>query len=141
MSSFSYILIEKLKISSHQQITPHSFLSSSGFLGTLVSILMEKPPSTLYALHFSKSTTSEYLTNCLNPVENSTPEDEALNTVRTTLSTYFNERECHCLVKPLNDENQLKEISQVPVKKMKPLFMYSVYIPIPINISAKELMH
>jgi len=41
-----------------------------------------------------------------------------------TLDSYFKDRECHCLVKPLNDENQVKEIAQVPVKKMKPLFTY-----------------
>ena len=76
-----------------------------------------------YEFHFyvfNFSLFSEYLTSCLTPVEGA---NESENDIRTTLASYFKERDCHCLVKPLNDENQLKEIANVPVKKMKPLFM------------------
>jgi len=58
----------------------------------------------------------------LTPIQDENEEKD--NEIRAVLSTYFKDRDCHCLVKPLNDENQLKEIANVPVKKMKPLFMY-----------------
>jgi len=85
----------------------------SSFLPYFIWVLRD------FSLNLNGKTPVEYLTSCLMTEEGAATE---LNETKITLDSYFKDRECHCLVKPLNDENQVKEIAQVPIKKMKPLF-------------------
>ena len=66
---------------------------------------------------------SEYLNNCLKPINGDTPEIKNKNKIRATINDYFKHRECHCLVRPVDDEKQLQKIEQVPLKNMRPLFL------------------
>lgn len=61
------------------------------------------------------------MTESLNPAQS---DEQNLNAVRATLAAYFQNRECHGLVKPVADDNQLRDLSQIESKKMKPLFTY-----------------
>lgn len=63
------------------------------------------------------------MTNCLQPINGDSVDIKKKNQIRTTINNYFKHRECHCLVRPVNDEKQLQKIEEVPLKNMKPLFL------------------
>jgi hypothetical protein len=52
-------------------------------------------------------TPNEYLSKALAPQKGFTDEIEEKNRVRRLLTTFFVERECFTLVRPLLDENKL----------------------------------
>lgn len=65
----------------------------------------------------------EYLDNCLKPIEGNSAEIQKKNQIRNTINNYFKHRDCHCLVRPVNDEKQLQKIEDVSLKDMKPMFL------------------
>lgn len=66
---------------------------------------------------------SEYLDNCLKPIEGDSVDVQKKNKIRATINNYFKQRGCHCLIRPVNDEKQLQRIEEVSLKDMKPLFL------------------
>jgi len=67
---------------------------------------------------------SEYLNKSLRPVQGDNPDIKKKNEIRGIINNYFKHRDCHCLIRPVNDEKQLQTIEDVPLKNMKPLFLY-----------------
>eukprot|EP00826_Nyctotherus_ovalis_P047029 TRINITY_DN5361_c0_g1_i1.p2 TRINITY_DN5361_c0_g1~~TRINITY_DN5361_c0_g1_i1.p2 ORF type:complete len:468 (-),score=136.33 TRINITY_DN5361_c0_g1_i1:233-1636(-) len=71
-------------------------------------------------------TDRQYLENALRPVD---PEGAAdvdqvasKNEIRGKLTTFFKERDCITLVRPLSDEKALREIDKVPYENLRPEF-------------------
>eukprot|EP00826_Nyctotherus_ovalis_P004957 TRINITY_DN11100_c0_g1_i11.p1 TRINITY_DN11100_c0_g1~~TRINITY_DN11100_c0_g1_i11.p1 ORF type:complete len:477 (+),score=117.25 TRINITY_DN11100_c0_g1_i11:233-1663(+) len=68
----------------------------------------------------------QYLENVLRPVDPDKypdPEQAALkNEIRGKLSTFFKERDCVTLVRPVNDEKMLKAVDRIPYESLRPEF-------------------
>ncbi len=75
-------------------------------------------------------TDRQYLENVLRPVDPakySDPEQAALkNEIRGKLSTFFKERDCITLVRPVGDEKSLREIDHLPYENLRPEFRSKV---------------
>ncbi len=100
----------------------HSFLISFGFSEISLWIYLEKVPSLSFKTAQLKHS-SEYLDNCLKPIDGDSPDIIKKNKIRETINSYFKYRNCHCLVRPVNDEKQLQKIEEVSLKDMKPMFV------------------
>ena len=61
----------------------------------------------------------EYLEQALRPVPDAPPEK---NRVRTSLRDYFRHRDCVTLIRPCDDEAQLKRLNEQPESALKPEF-------------------
>jgi len=71
-------------------------------------------------------TDRQYLENALRPIDVTTGGDPdqiaSKNEIRGKLTTFFKERDCITLVRPLSDEKLLREISKVPYENLRPEF-------------------
>lgn len=70
-------------------------------------------------------TDRQYLENALRPVDSSgTDADQVAikNEIRAKLTTFFKERDCVTLVRPVNEEKSLREIQKVPYEQLRPEF-------------------
>ena len=71
----------------------------------------------------------QYLENALRPIkssmheqENPSQDDEEVhkkNRVRKALSNCFTSRDCHVLVRPVNDERKLREVDLLPPEALR----------------------
>ena len=61
-------------------------------------------------------------------------EYEQKNKIRKLIRTYFKDRDCHTLVRPLMGEDQLQNLENVPFEKLRPEFMEQV-----LNLRKKVL--
>lgn len=50
-------------------------------------------------------------------------ENESKNLIRAKIREYFRERDCLCLVRPLNDEHRLARIEDEDWNSLRPEFM------------------
>ncbi len=68
----------------------------------------------------------QYLENVLRPVDPakySDPEQAAIkNEIRGKLTTFFKERDCVTMVRPVSDEKKLREIDSLPYTELRPEF-------------------
>ena len=71
-------------------------------------------------------TDRQYLENVLRPVDPENypdPEQAALkNEIRGKLSTFFKERDCLTLVRPVSDEKMLRAVDKIPYESLRPEF-------------------
>eukprot|EP00828_Plagiopyla_frontata_P047459 TRINITY_DN8778_c0_g1_i2.p3 TRINITY_DN8778_c0_g1~~TRINITY_DN8778_c0_g1_i2.p3 ORF type:complete len:194 (+),score=48.79 TRINITY_DN8778_c0_g1_i2:273-854(+) len=62
----------------------------------------------------------EYMENCLTPNFNQTGQEaDQRNAIRMGIINYFKERSCYCLVRPVEDERQLRNIEELPYDKIR----------------------
>ena len=73
-----------------------------------------------------KTSAREYLEGCLRPVEGSTPDVLTKNQIRRTILDFFKDRDCVTLIRPVNDERQLREINTLPYDTLRPKFREQV---------------
>jgi len=71
-------------------------------------------------------TSKEYMENCLATVQGDTSEAMLKNRVRRAICEYFKKRDCYTLVRPVTDENELREMERLPYEKIRPAFREEV---------------
>ena len=71
-------------------------------------------------------TANEYLGKALAPQKGFTDEIEEKNRVRRLLTTFFMERECYTLVRPLLDEHKLQDLAECPIEELRAEFYEQV---------------
>lgn len=60
---------------------------------------------------------------CLEEVASDSLEAQRKNIIRSKIKTFFKNRDCHCLVRPINDEEKLRHIEDQPYESLRPQFM------------------
>lgn len=68
----------------------------------------------------------DYLENCLACVQGNSDDDIMKNKIRRAVTDYFKHRDCYTLVRPVVDENDLREIERLPYDKLRPAFREQV---------------
>ncbi|XP_043701021.1 guanylate-binding protein 1-like [Telopea speciosissima] len=67
-------------------------------------------------------TPRDYLELALRPMQGSAKDVAAKNEIRESIRALFPDRECFPLVRPLNSENDLQRLDQMPLEKLRPEF-------------------
>ena len=67
-------------------------------------------------------TSKEYLERALAPQKGFSDTVENKNRIRRLLLSFFKERDCYCLVRPLTDEDNLQNLDTMDVEKLRPEF-------------------
>jgi len=70
-------------------------------------------------------TDRQYLENALRPVDAASGDPDQIaikNEIRAKLTTFFKERDCVTLVRPVNEEKALREIQKIPYESLRPEF-------------------
>ncbi len=52
--------------------------------------------------------------------------DDQKNKIRKLIKSYFKERDCHTLVRPLTGEELLQNLENIPFEQLRPEFVNSV---------------
>ena len=68
-------------------------------------------------------TAKQYLENALMEQKGSSESIEEKNLVRKMIKTYFNERDCFPMVRPVENENDLQNLMNLPENKIRPEFI------------------
>ena len=68
-------------------------------------------------------TAKQYLENALMEQNGSSESIEEKNLVRKMIKTYFNERDCFPMVRPVENENDLQNLMNLPDSKIRPEFI------------------
>ena len=68
-------------------------------------------------------TAKQYLENALMEQKGSSQSVEEKNLVRKMIKTYFNERDCFPMVRPVENENDLQNLMNLPESKIRPEFI------------------
>ncbi|OEL21953.1 Guanylate-binding protein 6 [Dichanthelium oligosanthes] len=69
-----------------------------------------------------KITPRDYLELALKPLEGRGKDISSKNEIRESIRSLFPDRECFTLVRPLNNENELQRLDQIPLEKLRPEF-------------------
>uniref|UniRef100_A0A0D3F439 GB1/RHD3-type G domain-containing protein n=1 Tax=Oryza barthii TaxID=65489 RepID=A0A0D3F439_9ORYZ len=69
-----------------------------------------------------KITPRDYLEIALRPLEGRGKDISSKNEIRESIRALFPDRECFTLVRPLNSENELQHLDQIPIEKLRPEF-------------------
>ncbi|KAL5213276.1 hypothetical protein ABZP36_024123 [Zizania latifolia] len=69
-----------------------------------------------------KITPRDYLEIALRPLEGRGKDITPKNEIRESIRALFPDRECFTLVRPLNNENELQRLDQIPIEKLRPEF-------------------
>ncbi|URD88834.1 Guanylate-binding protein, C-terminal domain [Musa troglodytarum] len=69
-----------------------------------------------------KITPREYLELALRSVQGGGRDISAKNEIRESIRSLFPDRECFALVRPLNNENDLQRLDQIPLDRLRPEF-------------------
>lgn len=64
--------------------------------------------------------------NCLSSIQAETDEAMEKNRIRRAICEYFKVRNCHTLVRPTVDDNELRQIEKLPYEKLRPGFREAV---------------
>ena len=75
-----------------------------------------------FYLDLADGTAADYLESALRHVPGDGPGVAAKNAIRDSIRGLFPERECFQLVRPVNDEAQLRDLSSVPRADLRPEF-------------------
>ena len=75
-----------------------------------------------FYLDLADGTAADYLESALRHVPGDGPGVAAKNAIRDSIRGLFPERECFPLVRPVNDEAQLRDLSSVPRADLRPEF-------------------
>ncbi|KAL5575349.1 hypothetical protein UlMin_017048 [Ulmus minor] len=67
-------------------------------------------------------TPRDYLELALRPVQGTGKDIAAKNEIRDSIRALFPDRECFPLVRPLNNENELRRLDQISLDKLRPEF-------------------
>lgn len=65
---------------------------------------------------------SEYLEQALAPQRNLNQSSMERNRIRNMMTSFFKERDCFTIVRPVTDEDQLQQIDRLPLEELRPEF-------------------
>lgn len=71
-------------------------------------------------------TSKEYLENALQIQSGFTDDVEQKNRIRRLLLTFFQDRDCYTMIRPLLDETNLQNLENVPQSQLRPEFLEQV---------------
>lgn len=58
------------------------------------------------------------------------PDDQDVvrrkNEIRNVMKTFFNDRDCHVLVRPIADEKKLRDVNSLPYESLRSNFRYQI---------------
>ena len=74
----------------------------------------------------NKMTPDEYFEEALLEQDGNSDQIEQKNRIRRILSNFFTERHCFTLVRPVNEEEQLKNIESLPIDQLRPEFVTQI---------------
>lgn len=66
---------------------------------------------------------NDYMEAALKPSVGYDTNTLSKNRIRHAITSFFQQRECHTLVRPLDDEDQLQHIDQIPMEDLRPQFV------------------
>ncbi|KAJ3692265.1 hypothetical protein LUZ60_012615 [Juncus effusus] len=69
-----------------------------------------------------KITPRDYLELALRPIQGRARDISAKNEIRESIRALFPDRECFTLVRPLNNENDLQRLDQIPLERLRDEF-------------------
>lgn len=69
---------------------------------------------------------TQYLENSLTPQKGFSDEIEEKNRIRRLIQTFFKERDCFTMIRPLTDEENLHVLDQTDIEKLRPEFIEQV---------------
>jgi len=90
-----------------------------------------------------KINSNQYLENCLKPQSGFSEAIATKNQIRRLITDSFRERECVTLVRPAEDENVLRNLSQYSLNDLRPEFhkqMKSFLNRVSSNVRPKQVM-
>lgn len=73
-------------------------------------------------------TASEYLENALRPLEGDDETITGRNAVRDSIMNAFRDRTCFTLKRPVNDEEQLQNLANIPISEFRPEYLKQVKV-------------
>ena len=79
-----------------------------------------------FSLDLDTFTSTEYLDKCLKRVEGEGSENAKKNSIKDAIKTYFPQRECHPLVRPVFKEDDIKNIQDLEYEDLRPEFRSGV---------------
>ena len=71
-------------------------------------------------------TSQQYLERALAPQDGFSDDTEKKNRIRRLLTTFFPDRDCFCMVRPLTNEENLQNLGSMDIKKLRPEFYQQV---------------
>jgi len=71
-------------------------------------------------------TSQQYLEKALAIQEGFSDDTEKKNRIRRLLNTFFPDRDCFCMVRPLTNEENLQNLNTMDIKKLRPEFYQQV---------------
>ena len=72
-------------------------------------------------------TSKEYLEKALGPQKGFSEMVEQKNRIRRLLKSFFKERDCCTMVRPLTKEDQLQNLAEMPLENLRPEFREQVF--------------
>lgn len=70
-------------------------------------------------------TPKEYLEKVLDTAKSTYDVDDKTK-IRKLIKTYFRDRDCHTMIRPIVDESKLQDLQNIPPEKLKPEFMEGI---------------
>jgi hypothetical protein len=68
-------------------------------------------------------TSKEYLEKALQPQKGFSDGVEQKNRIRRMLKSFFKERDCCTMIRPLTKEENLQSLEKVPIEDLRPEFV------------------
>lgn len=66
---------------------------------------------------------NEYLENALRPQKGTSELAQRKNSIRKELTTFFRDRDCFTLIRPVDDEAKLQDMSRLKDSELRPKFL------------------
>ena len=75
-----------------------------------------------------KISATQYLENSLEILDNVSNDKETMkkNEIRKLLKTFFRDRDCYTLIRPVMDEKKLRNIDKIQMTELRPEFLYQM---------------
>lgn len=120
LSSMSLVLnlAKHITVKSDKQSTENLSEYFPSFLWVIRDFALQLVDETGRAL-----TTKEYLEKALMPQKGFSELSEEKNRIRTSIKTYFKERDCFTLVRPTTKEDELQNLDQKDLNTLRPEFI------------------
>lgn len=71
-------------------------------------------------------TSKEYLEKALSPQKGFSEMVESKNRIRRLLKSFFKERDCCTMIRPLTKEDQLQNLAEMDLEQLRPEFVEQV---------------
>ena len=69
----------------------------------------------------------DYLEKALQTQKGFSDAIDKKNRIRRLLKSFFKERDCHTMIRPLTNESQLQKLADIPMEELRPEFVEQVH--------------